>query len=199
MRKIILVIFSILIILLGVLYKKYNTSQRLLNNEIINRKAYQNELELSNKESLQFQLGMSTLKSMNDSISLQLKESIKQSKIKDSKIKSLSQQNIIVQIKDSIIYKDTIFNIDLKTDTVVGDKYFSMRLYLEYPNIIKYNPSFNVEISTIIYTDREYIKPRNRLWIKRIFQKKHTIIKGKTIINNPYVSQQTHRFIKIIK
>lgn len=199
MNKLTISIILILSLVSGVLYYKYDTSRTKLNNSIINNKAYQNELDLSRKDNNQFRLDIQTLNSMNDSITLKLKQAIKESKIKDKKINQLIYYSQEISKTDTILTTDTIFIQSLNLDTIIGDQYYTLRLQLQYPNRIIANPSFVDENSLIIYSSREYVKPRKKFWIQRIFQKKHTVIKGRIIKNNPYSNIKEQRFIEILK
>lgn len=195
------------IILIGLLigtivfFYKYKSSQIKLNNAIINNKAYQEEVSLIQGDNLQFVLDINTLKSMNDSISLKLKESIQKSRIKEKRIEQLIHINNILQRKDTVFINnvDTIFIDNLNVDTVIGDEYYNLRLQLQYPNKIITTPTFMNELNVITYANREYVKPRKKFWIQRIFQKRHTVVRGVIINDNPYVIQSNNRFIKIIK
>lgn len=189
----------LLILSLGVLYFKYSTSMTQLENARINNKAYQNENNALKEDNIQFQLDLNTLKSMNDSISINMQKAIKDSKIQEKRIQQLLYINQHISKTDTIINTDTIFVPELKVDTIVGDQWYNLELKLRYPGTIIVNPSFNDKSTVIIHSSREYIKPRKKYWIQRIFQKKHTIIRGKVIKENPYSSIKEERFIKIIK
>ena len=183
------------------LYYKYKTSQAALDNAIINNKAYQEEIALVQRDNLQFNLDINTLKAMNDSVSLKLKQSIQKSRIKEKRIEQLIHINNTLQRKDTIFINniDTIFIPNLNVDTVIGDEYYNLRLQLQYPNKIITTPTFINELNVITHTSREYVKPRKKFWIQRIFQKRHTVVRGIIINDNPYVIQSNNRFIKIIK
>ena len=195
------IILTVLLLGTVVLFYKYKSSQEKLNNAIINNKAFQEELALVEEDNLQFNLDINTLKSMNDSISLKLKESIQKSRIKEKRIEQLIHINNTLQRKDTIFINniDTIFIPNLNVDTVIGDEYYNLRLQLQYPNKIITTPTFINELNVITYANREYVKPRKKFWIQRIFQKRHTVVRGTIINNNPYVIQSNNRFIKIIK
>ena len=195
------IILTVLLLGIVVLFYKYKSSQEKLNNAIINNKAFQEELALVEEDNLQFNLDINTLKSMNDSISLKLKESIQKSRIKEKRIEQLIHINNTLQKKDTIFINniDTIFIPNLSVDTVIGDEYYNLRLQLQYPNKIITTPTFINELNVITHTNREYVKPRKKFWIQRIFQKRHTVVRGTIINSNPYVIQSNNRFIKIIK
>lgn len=199
MKKVLGIVVILLLSFIGVLQHKYNKAKEELNNEIINGKAYQDQLEGIQQDNAQFEISMRTLRHFNDSISQKLVKTIDSLKIKDKRINSLVHQNIVLSKKDTVKLRDTIFKKDLQLDTIVGDKYISLDLKLRYPNTIIYQPTINLDLTTIISDTKEYVKPRKKYWIQRIFQKKHYVVRGKIIIDNPYVTTNQYRFIKIIK
>lgn len=199
MKKVLGIVVILLLSFIGVLQHKYNKAKEELNIEIINGKAYQDQLEGIQQDNAQFEISMRTLRHFNDSISQKLVKTIDSLKIKDKRINSLVHQNIVLSKKDTVKLRDTIFKKDLQLDTIVGDKYISLDLKLRYPNTIIYQPTINLDLTTIISDTKEYVKPRKKYWIQRIFQKKHYVVRGKIIIYNPYVTTNQYRFIKIIK
>lgn len=199
MKKVLGIVVILLLSFIGVLQHKYNKAKEELNIEIINGKAYQDQLEGIQQDNAQFEISMRTLRHFNDSISQKLVKTIDSLKIKDKRINSLVHQNIVLSKKDTVKLRDTIFKKDLQLDTIVGDKYISLDLKLRYPNTIIYQPTINLDLTTIISDTKEYVKPRKKYWIQRIFQKKHYVVRGKIIIDNPYVTTNQYRFIKIIK
>lgn len=199
MKKVLGIVVILLLSFIGVLQHKYNKAKEELNIEIINGKAYQDQLEGIQQDNAQFEISMRTLRYFNDSISQKLVKTIDSLKIKDKRINSLVHQNIVLSKKDTVKLRDTIFKKDLQLDTIVGDKYISLDLKLRYPNTIIYQPTINLDLTTIISDTKEYVKPRKKYWIQRIFQKKHYVVRGKIIIDNPYVTTNQYRFIKIIK
>lgn len=199
MKKVLGIVVILLLSFIGVLQHKYNKAKEELNIEIINGKAYQDQLEGIQQDNAQFEISMRTLRHFNDSISQKLVKTIDSLKIKDKRINSLVHQNIVLFKKDTVKLRDTIFKKDLQLDTIVGDKYISLDLKLRYPNTIIYQPTINLDLTTIISDTKEYVKPRKKYWIQRIFQKKHYVVRGKIIIYNPYVTTNQYRFIKIIK
>lgn len=199
MKKVLGIVVILLLSFIGVLQHKYKKAKEELNTEIINGKAYQDQLEGIQQDNAQFEISMRTLRYFNDSISQKLVKTIDSLKIKDKRINSLVHQNIVLSKKDTVKLRDTIFKKDLQLDTIIGDKYISLDLKLRYPNTIIYQPTINLDLTTIISDTKEYVKPRKKYWIQRIFQKKHYVVRGKIIIDNPYVTTNQYRFIKIIK
>lgn len=67
---------------------------------------------------------------------------------------------------------DTIFSDSfIEADTVIGDKWFSVRLGLHYPNLISVSPSFVSELSIFTSARKETINKRKKFFLWRLFQK----------------------------
>lgn len=165
-----------------------------------NNKAYQMQLENSNNQNRVFKLTIEQLEYFKDSISLKLKEAKEELKIKDSKIEAMEYQSSINERVDTIRTKDTIFiNSSSRLDTIIGDKWYQLKLGLYYPNTIVVNPKFINERIVIISSKKETINPPKKFFLFRWFQKKHEVIEVNIKENNPYVSNREQRYIQIIK
>ena len=192
-------IIAILILIVSILYFRYNKSRKYLEETVVNNKAYIAEITNVKKANRQFRYDINTLNNLNDSISLLLQKTKKELKIKDKNIEQLQYLQLQTNKKDTVIFNDTIFIENLKIDTLIKDPYRELNLKLEYPNKIEVETKFDNPISTIIHSKKEYVKPRKKLWILRLFQKKHTVVEATINIHNPYSKQKRQRFIKIIK
>ena len=200
-------IYSILIaLILGLVAISYIETKKInrLNNKlslsISNEKAYMYERDSLQNTNRMFQLTVDQLNSSKDSIVTKLNQSRKELNIKNKNIKSLeylvSEGNKI----DTIEFRDTIFKEPkLKVDTILGDKWYKCNLGLEYPNKIIINPIFNSEKHIITYYKKEYIKPRKKWWIQRIFQRRHKVIEVNVVEKNPYIKNKQSKFINVIK
>ena len=200
-------IYSILIaLILGLVAISYIETKKInrLNNKlslsISNEKAYMYERDSLQNTNRMFQLTVDQLNSSKDSIVTKLNQSRKELNIKNKNIKSLeylvSEGNKI----DTIEFRDTIFKEpELRIDTILGDKWYKCNLGLEYPNKIIINPIFNSEKHIITYYKKEYIKPRKKCWLSRLFQKKQKVLEVVVSEKNPYINNKEQRFIEIIK
>ena len=135
----------------------------------------------------------------NDSILNKMNDLRKELKIKDKELLSLYYLNSQITKIDTILMKDTIFIKSLKLDTIVGDRWYTMKLGLEYPNKIIVNPSFISEKDIITNSKKETIEPPKKYWIQRIFQKKHIIAEINIVEKSPYIKETQNQFIQIIK
>ena len=119
--------------------------------------------------------------------------------IKDNKLKSLSYINSVIEKRDTIIFNDTIFIENIKIDTVIEDKWYSMKLDLEYPNRIITEPSFISEKYIVVSRKKETINPPKKFFISRWFQRKHWVMEVNVVERNPYIKESNNRFIEFYK
>ena len=84
-------------------------------------------------------------------------------------------------------------------DTLIGDKWYNAKVSLKYPSTIIVAPKFISEKHIIVSTKKETVNPPKKLWILRLFQKKHTIIKVDVVEKNPYVTNESSRYIEVVK
>lgn len=189
----------ILVALCSSLYIMFISSRASFDRAMLNSKALQSQLEGVREENRQFMFDMNTLRNFNDSVSLKLQDATKRLKLKDKQVQYLqylSQSNSRI---DTLIFRDTIFQKGVDIDTLIQDEYYKLNLKLKSPNYISVSPIFKNEISTVIYTKREYVKPRKKFWIQRIFQRKHNVVIVDVFNHSPYVKEDQQRFIKIVK
>ena len=154
---------------------------------------------LSNKKRV-LQLTVEQLNYLNDSIVKKMNEVRKELKIKDKNIKELEYQLSEAKKTDTLIFRDTLFrNPELKIDTTLRDKWYSLNLKLEYPSTVIASPKFISERYVIQSLRKETIKPPKKCWLGRLFQKKHLIIETEVIEKSPYIINKQEKYIKIIK
>lgn len=144
-------------------------------------------------------LTVDQLNYFNDSILNEMNKVRKELKIKDSKLKSLSYINSVIEKRDTVIFNDTIFIENIKIDTIIEDKWYSMKLNLEYPNRIITEPSFISEKYIVVSRKKETINPPKKFFISRWFQKKHWVMEVNVVEKNPYIKESNNRFIEFYK
>ena len=124
----------------------------------------------------------------------------KELKIKDKNIKQLQYLLSVSTKKDTVLFTDTIFrDKSLALDTIIGDKWYNIRLGLKYPNLIYTEPTFTSEKYIIVNKKKETVNPPKKFFLFRWFQKKHTILEVNMVERNPYIENKNNRFIEIIK
>lgn len=199
-------LFAALVLLLSALllegYRVYNDLQKykgLYNKERQNVEAYEQLNSSLNEDIKEFQLTVNDLRASKDSINQRLISQIEKMKIKDKTIQSLQYTTSVANKTDTIVLSDTIFKEPVAIDTLVGDKWYNMRLKLEYPSTIITEPTFKSEKYVVIHTKKEYDKKPSKIFFIRWFQKKHTTVVVEMEEKNPYIENGENRFIQIVK
>lgn len=195
-------IISIIILVSIISFLGY-TNKKLSNQYAIayeNIKAYDAELSGLRDDTKVYKLTIEQLNYFNDSITKKVKEAQKELNIKDSKLKQAQYELSFASRKDTILLKDTIFSSTFTSlDTIMGDKWFSNRIQLSYPNLISSSVSFKSEKFCFVQLRKETIKPPKKFFLARWFQKKHYVSIVTIKENNPYIEIKNSRFIQIIE
>ena len=153
--------------------------------------------ELKN-EVIAYKFDVEQLEFINDSIITDLNNTRKELGIKDRQLKQM--QNIKTEIitKDSIFVRDTIFRNDfVKLDTLLGNKWYTVKLGLEYPDKIKIHANYKTDMSVYAYTSKEILGIKKKCAIGRWFQKKHKIIRVEIKDRNPHAVIKESKFVII--
>ena len=176
--------------------KKY---KGLYDKELQNVEAYRASNSGLEGEIRQYQMTMSDLRSSKDSVDRKLSKVIDELNIKDKKIEYLQYQTKTIYKTDTVQMQDTIFVPEAHVDTLIGDKWYNLRLKLDYPSTIIATPTFNSEQYVIINTKKEYNSKPSKLFFVRWFQKKHTVVEVNVEEKSPYITNKENKFIKILK
>lgn len=203
MKKLVYILIGVLILTGASLYWLYGKYQKLsveYSTSIENIKAYDAELNGLTNDTKVYKLTIEQLNYFNDSITKKIKEAQKELNIKDSKLKQAQYELSFASRKDTILLKDTIFSSTFTSlDTIMGDKWFSNRIQLSYPNLISSSVSFKSEKFCFVQLRKETIKPPKKFFLARWFQKKHYVSIVTIKENNPYIEIKNSRFIQIIE
>lgn len=171
-----------------------------LSISIANEKALFADNDSLNNKGRTLQLTVEQLNYINDSIIVKMNEVRKELKIKDKNIKELEYQLSEAKKTDTLIFRDTLFrNPELKIDTTLRDKWYSLNLKLEYPSTVIASPRFISERYVVQSLRKETIKPPKKCWLGRLFQKKHKVIEAEVIEKSPYIINKQEKYIKIIE
>lgn len=204
MERYIKIIISILMVFLFIgSYVLYNKNQNLeeeLAISVSNQKAFIAENSSLKEENRVFKFTVDQLNYYNDSILQKMNDVRKELKIKDKDLKQMQYLLSEATKKDTIVFRDTLFREPtLDIDTLVGDKWYQMKLGLKYPSTITTDPKFVSEKYIMVDYKKETINPPKKCWLLRLFQKKHTILEVNVIEKNPYIENKQQRFIEIVE
>lgn len=196
-------ICSLLTLLVIISYTLYNKNRALSTELSIisnNQKAFISENSSIKEHNIALKLTVEQLNYYNDSIIEKMNDVKKKLNIKNSNLKQMQYMLSEASKTDTVVFKDTIFREpSLNIDTVMGDKWYNVAVGLKYPSNITVSPTFISEKYVIVNSKKETINPPKKLWIFRIFQKKHTVLEVNVVEKNPYIDTKQQRFIEIIK
>ncbi len=165
-----------------------------------NQKAFIAENSSLKDESRAFKFTIEQLNYYNDSILQKMNDARKELKIKDKNIKQLQYLLSVSTKKDTVLFTDTIFrDKSLALDTIIGDKWYNIRLGLKYPNLIYTEPTFTSEKYIIVNKKKETVNPPKKFFLFRWFQKKHWVMEVHIKEKNPYIKETNNKFVEIIE
>ena len=202
--KYIKIIIAALIVSLSIgsyiLYTKNQRLQEELSVSVSNEKAFIAENSSLKNENRVFKFTVEQLNYYNDSILEKMNNVRKELKIKDDNLKQMQYLLSKATKKDTIVFRDTLFREPtLDIDTLVGDKWYQMKLGLKYPSTITTDPKFVSEKYIMVDYKKETINPPKKCWLLRLFQKKHKIVEVNVVEKNPYIENKQQRFIEIVE
>lgn len=202
-KKYIRIGIVILISLLAVnIYTLYNRNQDLKEETLTlmsNQKAFIAENSSLKEENRVFKFTVEQLNYYNDSILQKMNNVRKELKIKDKNLKQLQHLLSVSTKKDTVLFTDTIFrDKSLALDTIIGDKWYNIRLGLKYPNLIYTEPTFASEKYIIVNKKKETVNPPKKFFLFRWFQKKHWVMEVHIKEKNPYIKEIDNKFVEII-
>lgn len=198
-------LFKVLFIvsLLGIGIYTWNERQDLKKEVCTlrnNQKAFIAENSSLKDESRAFKFTIEQLNYYNDSILQKMNNVRKELSIKDKNLKQMQYLLSEATKKDTIVFRDTLFREPtLDIDTLVGDKWYNIRLGLKYPNLITTNPTFISEKYIIVNKKKETINPPKKFFLFRWFQRKHWVMEVHIKEKNPYIKEVNNKFVEIIE
>ena len=195
-------VFTIIVLLavIGAMWQQVKYANQKWEIAEANVKAYSMSLSKEGEKSTALQLTVEQLGYFRDSVLQELDKTRKELKIKDKNLKALQSVSSSFSKSDTIILKDTLFKeVSLAIDTVLGDKWYNVRLGLKYPSTVAVKPYFKSDKHIIVSSKKETVNPPKKFWLFRLFQCKHTVIHVDVVEKNPYVDNQESRYIEIIK
>ena len=200
MNKCIIIFILLLVFSTVFLFKENVQLNKRYEISVENIKAYDNILSITNSENKVLKLTVEQLNYFNDSILQKMNDVRKELNIKDKDLKQMQYLLSEATKKDTIVFRDTLFKEPtLDIDTLIGDKWYNIRLGLKYPNLITTNPTFVSEKYIIVNKKKETINPPKKFFISRWFQRKHWIMEVNVVEKNPYIKESNNRFIEFYK
>nr|UVX92715.1 MAG: hypothetical protein [Bacteriophage sp.] len=194
------IIIGVLFVGICILYNKNQSLMGKLSVLVSNQKASIAENSSLKDENRVFKFTVEQLNYYNDSILQKMNDVRKELKIKDKNIKQLQYLLSVSTKKDTVLFTDTLFrDKELALDTIIGDKWYNIRLGLKYPNLIYTEPTFTSEKYIIVNKKRETVNPPKKFFLFRWFQKKHWVMEVHIKEENPYIKETNNKFVEIIE
>lgn len=185
------------------IYTLYTNNQKLkeeLSISMSNQKAFIAENSSLKEENRVFKFTVEQLNYYNDSILQKMNNIRKELKIKDKNLKQLQYLLSVSTKKDTVLFTDTIFrDKSLALDTIIGDKWYNIRLGLKYPFYIYTEPTFTSEKYIIVNKKKETVNPPKKFFLFRWFQRKHWVMEVHIKEKNPYIKETNNKFVEIIE
>lgn len=196
----IVILMSLLAVSTYTLYNRNQDLKEEISVSMSNQKAFIAESSSLKEENRVFKFTVEQLNYYNDSILQKMNEVRKELKIKDKDLKQMQYLLSEATKKDTIVFRDTLFREPtLDIDTIIGDKWYSIRLGLKYPNLITTNPTFISEKYIIVNKKKETINPPKKFFLFRWFQRKHWVMEVNIKEKNPYIKEVNNKFVEIIE
>lgn len=189
-----------LLFTIGVMWQQVKYANEKWEVATANMKAYDAQLAAEGEKNIALQLTVDQLGYFKDSVLQELDNTRKQLKIKDKNLKALQAVKSGFTKRDTITMRDTLFKEPtLAIDTLIGDKWYNVRLGLKYPSMIAVQPYFKSEKHIIVSSKKETVNPPSKFFLFRWFQRKHYVVKVNVKEKNPYVEDESSEYIEIIK
>ena len=200
-------IIAVLFVGLGLTVWQQSNRIQQLNDDLLvsvnNNKAYEAERDSLRNNAIQFQFTIDQINHSNDSLVNKINDMRKQVKVKDKQISELQYFASVNSKRDTIYLKehatDTIFQVGVALDTLIGDDWSQLAIRAEYPNFLDVDYSFKNETLVIMHDSRVTVDPPKKCWLARLFQKKQTIVEIDVVQENPYCVNKEQKFIKVVK
>jgi hypothetical protein len=200
MKKYLIITVIILLAIIGAMWQQVKYANQKWETAEANVKAYSMSLSKEGEKNTALQLTVDQLGYFKDSVLQELDNTRKKLKIKDKNLKALQSVSSSFSKPDTIILKDTLFKeVSLDVDTVLGDKWYNVRLGLKYPSMIAIKPYFKSEKHIVVSSKKETVNPPKKFFLFKWFQKKHLVVNVEVVEKNPYVDNQSSRYVEIIK
>lgn len=201
-----IIVACILLFILLFCVKQCQSNLAKLEGYETNWIALSNENNKNAKSSKAYELKISQMQYINDSL-MNAMDSVRRSlNIKDKNTKGLGYVKSTILIHDTVLV-NRIRDGDktISIDTTINKKWYQIQLDYrgskcnECKDTLIVSPKVTSEKYVVISTQKEYVDTPKKFWIQRIFQKKDEVIDVKVVETNPYIYSNENRFVKVIK
>ena len=194
------VVVMALSVALGITLKSNSDMEEQWKTAMENVKSYSAQVSTSEGQNRALKMSVEQLNYTSDSILQELNATRNELKVKDSKLQNLQYVSSSFVKSDTIVLKDTVFrDKHVAVDTLVSDEWYSIRVGLEYPSTIAIKPEFKSEKNIIVSSKKETVNPPKKFFLWRWLQKKQTVLNIDVVEKNPYIEEQTSRYVEILR
>ena len=200
MKKYLILAIVVLVAIIGAMWQQVKYANEKWEVATANMKAYDAQLAAEGEKNIALQLTVDQLGYFKDSVLQELDNTRKELKIKDKNLRALQAVKSGFTKRDTITMRDTLFKEPtLAIDTLIGDKWYNVRLGLKYPSMIAIQPYFKSEKHIVVSSKKETVNPPKKFFLFRWFQRKHYVVKVNVKEKNPYVEDESSEYVEIIK
>lgn len=181
------------------LVSERNRLSRSLDAARNNEKALILERENLEGKSIEYKISIEQLSYYKDSLLEVLDRTRRELGIKDKELERMQYMASLMERSDTVVFRDTVFVEGTSVDTLIGDRWYSLELKLEYPSSIMARPSFRSEKMVFMSLRKQTVDPPKKCWLGRLFQRKHKVMEVEVVEKNPYMEAKEQRFVEIVK
>lgn len=199
LKRVSIIVLTALAITMMWLVSERNRLIRSLDVARNNEKALILEKEGLEGKSIEYRISVEQLSYYKDSLLEVLDRTRRELGIKDKELERMQYMASLMERSDTVVFRDTVFVEGTSVDTLIGDKWYSLELKLEYPSSIMARPSFRSEKMVFMSLRKQTVDPPKKCWLGRLFQKKHKVMEVEVVEKNPYMEAKEQRFVEIVK
>ena len=202
MSKYLGIAILVLLVIVGIEWNQWKAASRKWEVAEANVKAYSLSMSSVKQKNTALQLTVDQLTYFKDSVLVELDNTRRELKVKDKNLKSLQAVSSSFSKADTVYFtkRDTLFrDPKLNIDTIIGDKWYTLRLGLQYPSMVAVKPEFKSEKHIIVSTKKETVNPPKKFFLFRWFQKRHVVLNVDVVEKNPYVKGESSKYVEILK
>ena len=200
MKKFLIIAIIILLAIIGAMWQQVKYANEKWKTAEANVRAYADLASDAEGKAVALQLTVDQLGYFKDSVLQELDNTRKELKIKDRNLKALLSVSSSFSRTDTITMRDTLFrDFSVAIDTLIGDEWYNVRLGFHYPSMVVVEPYFKSEKHIVVSSKKETVNPPKKFFLFRWFQRKMTVIHLDVVEKNPYVEDESSRYVEIIK
>lgn len=162
-------------------------------------KAYEKDMDGMADEIIAHELTTRELAHGNDVLNLKIDSLRDELGVARRKMQAAYVREVLVTRVDTVKLRDTLMVEGASVDTTIGDRWYTLRLRLEHPDIVTVEPKFRNQLGIVVSTKRETVEPPRRFFLFRLFQRKQDVTVVDVTDSSPYCETAMQRYVKITR